>query len=416
MIRSEVPLKRLVDPYRPITYGIVQAGPDTPGGTPYIRPADMTPNAGVLDPESLLRTTLTIADSYRRSTIRDGDLVVSIGPSFGKVMIVPPALAGANLTQGTARVAPGPNVEARFLYWALQSAIAVKFWESSVGGATFRALNLEPLSRTPVALMDLGEQRRIADFLDSEVSRLDELSALRLKQLATLSEYLLCAVSSIADGARDVPMVRLGYLAKVQSGITVDSSRDLSGDVVRRPYLRVANVQEGFVALDSVTEVTVPRQMAAVSTLRPGDVLMTEGGDLDKLGRGTVWRGELFDCLHQNHVFAVRPDPRKLDPDYLALLTRSTHARSHFESTGVRTTNLASTSSSKIRDLRVPLVDLEEQRVTVRRINAEVEKIAALRRALTDQLSLISERRQAMVTVAVTGQLDVSTARGADLS
>lgn len=76
----------------------------------------------------------------------------------------------------------------------------------------------------------------------------------------------------------------------------------------------------------------------------PGDVLMTEGGDLDKLGRGTVWRGEIEECLHQNHVFAVRPVKERLDSRYLSLLTRSSLARRYFEGTGVKTTNLASTS------------------------------------------------------------------------
>lgn len=136
---------------------------------------------------------------------------------------------------------------------------------------------------------------------------------------------------------------------------------------------------------------------------------MTEGGDLDKLGRGTVWRGELPNCLHQNHVFAVRPDER-LDPDYLALLTRSAYARHYFESTGTKTTNLASTSSSKIKDFRVPLVSRTEQDRIVRAVSSELESIERLRCALNTQLELLEERRQAVITAAVTGEIDVTTA------
>ncbi|MEI8044706.1 MAG: hypothetical protein WCL11_25065, partial [Verrucomicrobiota bacterium] len=73
-----------MNPTRPITYGIVQCGPDFPDGVPYIRPADMEDEEGVTDPESLLRTDPKIAFSYRRSTVRSKDLVLSIGPSFGK--------------------------------------------------------------------------------------------------------------------------------------------------------------------------------------------------------------------------------------------------------------------------------------------------------------------------------------------
>lgn len=183
-----------------------------------------------------------------------------------------------------------------------------------------------------------------------------------------------------------------------------------------RPYLRVANVQADRIDLSSVTEITVPREVAARSTLRPGDVLMTEGGDIDKLGRGTVWRGELPDALHQNHVFALRPDPERLNGDYLAFLTRSLHGRCYFESTGVRSTNLASTSSSKVLSFPIPLPPLEQQRQAVADIRSALDLADQAKSALQRQLSLLAERRRSLITAAVTGQIDVTTARGADLS
>lgn len=140
------------------------------------------------------------------------------------------------------------------------------------------------------------------------------------------------------------PTIRLKRVCRLQSGLTVDSSREITGDAVTRPYLRVANVPAGWLDLDSVTEVSVPRRLAEKSTLQPGDVLMTEGGDLDKLGRGTVWRGEIPSRLHQNHVFALRPQEGVLEPRFLAYVTQSFHSRHYFERTGTKTTNLASTS------------------------------------------------------------------------
>lgn len=116
-----VPLKRLVDASRPITYGIVQAGADVYGGVPYIRPVDMSEHGGVVDPSELRTTSHEIAAQYRRSSVRCGDIVVSIGPSYGKTMVVPAELDGANLTQGTARVAPARDVDARYLRWSLRS-------------------------------------------------------------------------------------------------------------------------------------------------------------------------------------------------------------------------------------------------------------------------------------------------------
>lgn len=204
-----------------------------------------------------------------------------------------------------------------------------------------------------------------------------------------------------------IPFVRLGYLATIQTGITVDANREARPDSVTLPYLRVANVQDGYVDLDSVSEITVPMTVARSAMLRDGDVLMTEGGDLDKLGRGTVWRDQIRQCLHQNHVFAVRPDQRRLHPEYLALITRTTYARSYFESTGTKTTNLASTSSSKIRDFRVPLVDIAIQVRISHEANERLQEITNVEIALNRQLELLSERKQALITAAVTGQIDV---------
>jgi type I restriction enzyme S subunit len=173
--REFLPLKRFVDAHRPITYGIVQAGEDVEDGVPYIRPIDMDEHNGVRDPAALRKTAREIAAAYTRSTVRPGDLVVSIGPSYGKTMIVSSELDGANLTQGTARIAPGPDVEASFIRWALRSSTATEFWDAAVAGATFRALNLEPLSRTPVPAWTLREQRGISDFLDAATARINAL-------------------------------------------------------------------------------------------------------------------------------------------------------------------------------------------------------------------------------------------------
>ncbi|MFJ1568152.1 restriction endonuclease subunit S [Streptomyces erythrochromogenes] len=198
-------------------------------------------------------------------------------------------------------------------------------------------------------------------------------------------------------------LVRLGYVARLQNGLTVDAKRDVTGDVVTSPYLRVANVQAGSLDLESVTEITVPRSVAQRSTLRPGDVLMTEGGDLDKLGRGTVWQGELDRCLHQNHIFAVRPDPQRLSGQFLAYVTQSLYGRHYFESTGTRTTNLASTNSSKILSFPLPLPSLYEQRRTVDFLDAETARIDGLVNAEQRVLDRLAERRTAGVVTAVSG-------------
>ena len=191
-----VPLKRIVDPARPLTYGIVQAGEDVSGGVPYVRPMDMVEHAGVPDPTALRTTSPEIAQSYRRSTLQAGDVVVSIGPSFGKTMVVPQDLAGANLTQGTARVAPAKGFLAEYVQWSLRAPQAIAHWETAVGGATFRALNLEPLGQTPVFMATEADQQAMIQALrvtQREVARLLEMTSMLVDLFAERRKALITA-------------------------------------------------------------------------------------------------------------------------------------------------------------------------------------------------------------------------------
>ena len=304
---------------------------------------------------------------------------------------------------------PVDDIDSRYLHYLVKSSPYLEQYRLYIRGITTfdRSITKDDFNDLPVLVPPLDEQRRIADFLDAETARIDGLQSTRNHQFAVLDELVASRISALVPSQADVPFVRLGYFSVIQSGITVDANRDPGPDSVTLPYLRVANVQDGRLDLGSIIEITVPRTVARSSTLRPGDVLMTEGGDLDKLGRGTVWNAEIQNCLHQNHVFAVRPDQTKLSPDYLALMTRTAYARAYFESTGTKTTNLASTSSSKIRDFRIPLIDLTAQARIVHETNAWLADISRVQAVLTQQRALLAERRQVLITAAVTGGITI---------
>ncbi|MBY0690279.1 restriction endonuclease subunit S [Microbacterium marinilacus] len=121
-------------------------------------------------------------------------------------------------------------------------------------------------------------------------------------------------------------------------------------------------MKDGYVDSTDVRSVLADDVEASRYGLRPGDVLFTEGGDFDKLGRGCVWDGSIDPCLHQNHVFAVRPDPRVLLPEFLAALAASPHGRRYFVGASKQSTNLASINSSQLKKFPVPLPPLTEQR------------------------------------------------------
>lgn len=131
------------------------------------------------------------------------------------------------------------------------------------------------------------------------------------------------------------------------------------------PYLRVANVQDGHLNLSEIKTIDVEEKDAVRYRLEDGDVLLTEGGDFDKLGRGTVWRGEIPCCLHQNHVFSVRPNRRELLPEFLAYQASSAYGKQYFQSCSKQSTNLASINSTQLRQFPLLLPTLSEQRAIV---------------------------------------------------
>jgi type I restriction enzyme S subunit len=211
----------------------------------------------------------------------------------------------------------------------------------------------------------------------------------------------------------DVPehweVARLKDAADVQTGLTL--GKNYSGVATESyPYLRVANVQVGRVDLKQLKRIDVPPRDAMGATLRAGDVLMTEGGDIDKLGRGCVWRNEISECLHQNHVFAVRCRRRVLDPEFLVGLMASQHGRNYFQLTAKQTTNLASTNSTTLRAFPIMLPPLAEQQTILDEIRNQTTGIEGAAGRAHRGIVLLREYRTRLIADVVTGKLDVREA------
>jgi type I restriction enzyme, S subunit len=202
--------------------------------------------------------------------------------------------------------------------------------------------------------------------------------------------------------------VRFEDVALVAGGVTL--GRNL-GDrkTVTLPYLRVANVKRGEIDLTVIKEVSIAEDEIERYALRENDLLMTEGGDWDKVGRAAIWRAEIPLCLHQNHVFRARMRSSELTPFWFERYFNSPVGRGYFESASKQTTNLASINMRQVRSCPIPIPPLAEQR----RIVAKVEQLMALVDALETQLAashataanllsaLVAELTAANVTSAV---------------
>ena len=200
-------------------------------------------------------------------------------------------------------------------------------------------------------------------------------------------------------------VTRLKFIAHVQTGVA--KGKDNTGqETVLVPYLRVANVQDGYLDLEDVSNIEIPADDLPRYRLRAGDVLMNEGGDFDKLGRGHVWDGSIDPCIHQNHVFAVRPFG--VSPQWLNLVTGSAYAQFYFMSRSKQSTNLASISSTNVMELPVVLPPMAEQEGISAYLGLETAKIDALIAEQQRLILLLAEKREAAVAQALTKGLSQS--------
>lgn len=171
--------------------------------------------------------------------------------------------------------------------------------------------------------------------------------------------------------------VQFGDVVWISSGVTLGRKTPFTKPV-SLPYLRVANVQRWYLDLASIKEVVVDQVELPRFQLRKGDLLITEGGDWDKVGRTAIWRDEIVTCLHQNHVFKARAITPDWNAGWAELFLNSGVARSYFASSAKQTTNLASINMTQLKHCAFPLPPLAEQSRIVTRVEALMRLCDAL--------------------------------------
>ena len=219
-----------------------------------------------------------------------------------------------------------------------------------------------------------------------------------------LAVYRQAAITEAFSAAKTTPYVCLSDVAQIIGGIT--KGRDLSDTkTIELPYLRVANVQNGYLDLAEVKSIQLRADEKERYLLKYGDVLYTEGGDRDKLGRGTVWRDEIKECVHQNHVFKARLDQRKAIPEYIAFWSMSTPARYYFYQKGKQSVNLASINKTVLSALTLPLPDLGKQREIIDHIESRLSVCDSIEQTVDTALQQAEAMRQSILKRAFEGGL-----------
>lgn len=359
----------------------------------------------------------------------DGDvLMAKVTPCLenGNLAIAENLREGIGFGSTEINVVRCKTIANRFLFYLLQCPTYIeKAQYNMYGVAGLKRLDPEFIPNSYFPIPSEEEQIRIASYVDVKCAEIDALIVAKEKTNALLKERRQSIIyEAVTKGLNpDAPMkdsnvfwighipghwdmTRLKFYATIRTGFTLGKRYDASEELQEYPYLRVANVQGEYTDLTNLTTIYMPVSEAEQYKLHAGELLMTEGGDRDKLGRGSVWHGEIPDCLHQNHVFALATK-EQLNVEYLSYLTTSSVGRDYFDFTAKKTTNLASTNATTILEFKIPFPSREEQDQIVAFLNTECGAIDELMARNDDTIAALKEYRQSVIYEAVTGKIEV---------
>jgi type I restriction enzyme, S subunit len=272
------------------------------------------------------------------------------------------------------------RADAKFLWWYFSRASA---WDEALGLSTGgtptsrNRLKEEKFLAMKIPLPPLPKQRRIVARIEALASKINEAHRARW-EVAQKAEALAGAVAS-----------RL--FAKFPDRYTVEAVAEVRGRIQKGPhrvpganpvrYLTVAHVQRNHVSTSDPRHFEVTPEELERWRLFPGDVLIIEGnGSAEQIGRTALFQGEINDCVHQNHVIRIRPDCKRIVPEFLNLFLNSPAGQDAVQAQSRTTSGLRTLSVGRIKNIRVPVPSIPEQRRIVAESDALQAQVDALKK------------------------------------
>jgi len=201
---------------------------------------------------------------------------------------------------------------------------------------------------------------------------------------------------------RQWPCVRLGEVAQVVSGVTLGRRGDRR-ETREVPYSRVANVKDGRLDLSDVYSIQATESEIEKCRLRRGDILLTEGGDPDKLGRGTFWQEQIRECIHQNHIFRVRLPAEAYCPEFVSYQFGSPYGKAYFLAHAKQATGIASINRGVLERFSLITPPLPEQRRIAARLKEQLAAVEQARAKVQAQLAELDALPNALLREAFGG-------------
>lgn len=333
--------------------------------------------------------------------IREGDILMALsGATTGKIGVASLKDEGAYLNQRVAIIRGKSMENISYLKYILSGQYVDKLLLLA-GGAAQANLSPKDLASMQIPMPPLEEQKRIAAILDkADAIRRKRQQAIDLTDQLLRSVFLELFGDPVTNPKR-WKTIPLDEIADIHSGIT--KGRKVKKQVLTEtPYMRVANVQDGYIQIDDVATIAVTKEEKERYTLLKHDILLTEGGDPDKLGRGAVWEALIDPCIHQNHIFRVRiNNNQEFTPHYLSTLIGSSYGKRYFLIAAKQTTGIATINKTQLKEFPVLVPPIQLQK----KFSNIVEEIEFSRQKIKDNKLIIDKLFVSLTQRAFRGEL-----------
>ncbi|MGL4743026.1 MAG: hypothetical protein ACRCXL_01360 [Dermatophilaceae bacterium] len=369
-------------------------------------------NNDTVAPHDQLMTATATADEIRRHRLRSGDSVLTkdsedpcdIGISAFITDTAEDFVCGYHL----AIARPKPGTHPRFLNWALRAQPALAHFSTHASGISRYGLGVGDLRSTPISIHELSAQRRIADFLDDRITRIDQIITARHSQHRALDATAQSELSTAAlSGSETMPLRYL--ILDERLGIW---GQEPGVEELEVRVARVADFQRTEFRLASVPTLrSAAANHVAPRALRHGDVLLERSGGtkINPVGCPAFVDSPAPATVCSNFVSRLRPT-EDTDGRYLSLLLGAMYATRQQEPHSTQTTGIQNLDSGSYLRTRVPRRSLREQTDLANAMDSALGSARARQAQLQASIDLLSEYKQALITAAVTGERDVTTA------
>ena len=355
-------------------------------------------------------------------TLQENDLLVSEGGDVGRACLWRNELEECYFQNSVNRARSKPGNSPDYGRYWLSTLKNKGFIDVLCNKSTIAHYTAEKLAATPALLPPHSEQVAIASFLDRETAKIDALIAEQQRLIELLQEKRQAVIShAVTKGLNpnapmkdsgvewlgEVPehwaISAVGHRYSVQLGKMLDASQQTGNH--KKPYLRVADVQWGSINTEELPEMDFPPETQTRYRLEDGDLLVNEGGSY--VGRSAIWGAPIEECYYQKALHRLRAyEPTRDSPYYMYWLMEHATRLGVFVAGGNQTT-IDHLTAEQLRRYRFGFPSLDEQEEIVKYLSHKTGNLQELTTEAENLVAVLLERRSALISAAVTGQIDV---------